>query len=81
MAFFKNFFVVIILVGILTRVANYFYGKILEKEVVAYLSFATVCFTILPFVAYFVGFDIAFAEYIIALIIWLLFDLLRAGGK
>ena len=77
MAFFKNFIVVVILVGILTRIALYLYTRKIKRDVSIFLAFFTVGIIILPIVSIFLGFDIAVSEYVVALIIWLVFDLIR----
>lgn len=79
MDFFKNFLVVIILMGILTRIALYFYLKSLKKEIAIFFAFFTIGFIFLPLISIIIGFDVAFFEYLVALIIWLLFDLLRVN--
>ncbi|NGX28138.1 MAG: hypothetical protein K940chlam1_00313 [Candidatus Anoxychlamydiales bacterium] len=77
MAFFKNFIVVVILIGILTRIALYLYTRKIRRDISIFLAFFTVGIIILPIVSIFLGFDIAVSEYVVALIIWLLFDLIR----
>lgn len=77
MAFFKNFIVVVILVGILTRIACYLYAKKVKKDVSVFLAFFTVGAIILPIVTIFLGFDIAISEYVVALVVWLVFDIIR----
>ncbi|NGX49201.1 MAG: hypothetical protein K940chlam5_00797 [Candidatus Anoxychlamydiales bacterium] len=77
MAFFKNFIVVVILVGILTRIALYLFSRKLKKDMAIFLAFFTVSVIILPIVSLTLGFDIAVSEYVVALVIWLLFDLMR----
>lgn len=77
MAFFKNFIVVVILIGILTRIALYLYSRKIKRNIAIFLAFFTVGIIILPIVSIFLGFDIAVSEYVVALIIWLLFDLIR----
>jgi len=81
MWFFKNFIVVVILVGLLTRIAFYFYKKKLKSEIAVFLTFFSVGIIILPIVSLTIGFDVAISEYVLALIIWLLFDLMRIGIK
>ncbi len=63
--------------GILTRIAIFFYFKKFKKDVSIFLSFFTVGVVLLPLISAFVGFDVAVSEYLVALIIWLLFDLMR----
>lgn len=77
MAFFKNFIVIVILVGILTRIALFLYMKKFKKDVAIFCTFFTVGIIVLPIVSLTIGFDIAVSEYVVALIIWLLFDLMR----
>ena len=77
MAFFKNFIIVVILVGILTRIALYLFSRKLKKDMAIFLAFFTVSVIILPIVSLTLGFDIAVSEYVVALVIWLLFDLMR----
>jgi len=77
MAFFKNFIVVVILVGILTRIAYYLYARKVKKDISVFLAFFTVGIIILPIVTIVLGFDVAISEYVVALIVWLLFDIMR----
>ena len=78
MVFFRNFFVALILCGILTRMASYFFRKSFKTVPCAYLSFFSVFVVILPIISFLVGFDIVIAEYVASLLIWLFYDLLRA---
>ncbi|HEU64938.1 MAG: hypothetical protein KR126chlam4_00573 [Candidatus Anoxychlamydiales bacterium] len=77
MALFKNFIIVVIVVGILTRIALYLYSRKFKKDMAIFLAFFTVSVIILPIVSLTLGFDIAVSEYVVALVIWLLFDLMR----
>jgi len=77
MVFFKNFIVVVILIGIFTRIALYFFSRKLKRELSIYLAFFTVGIIVLPIASITLGFDVAVSEYVVALIIWLLFDLIR----
>ena len=79
MAFFKNFIIVVILIGVCTRIALFFYMKKLKKDLAIFLTFFTVGIVILPIISLTIGFDIAISEYLLALFIWLLFDLMRLG--
>ncbi len=81
MDLFKNFIFVTIFIGVLTRIANFFFQKDLKRIISAYLSFFVVGIIIIPIAAYMVGLDVAASEYIIALIMWLIFDLIRADVK
>jgi len=80
MAIFKNFIIVVILVGLMTRLANHYYLKKMKRTPAAYLSFFSVGVIVLPIVSFAVGFDVTISEYVGALLMWLLFDLLRAGA-
>jgi len=77
MALFKNFIIVLIIVGILTRVALYLYSKKFNRDMSIFLTFFTISVIILPIVSLTLGFDVAVSEYVVALAIWLLFDLIR----
>lgn len=81
MDLFKNFIFVTIFIGVLTRIANFFFQKDLKRIVSAYLSFFVVGIIIIPIAAYMVGVDVAASEYVIALIMWLIFDLIRSDVK
>ncbi|HRW58765.1 MAG TPA: hypothetical protein P5048_04015 [Chlamydiales bacterium] len=43
----------------------------------AYTTFALVMMLFLPFISWVLGLDVAFAEYVPAAIVWLVFDLLH----
>jgi len=79
MGFLKNFIVVVVLIGIFTRIALFLYMKKVKKDVAVFLTFFTIGIILLPIVSLTIGFDIAVSEYVVALIIWLLFDLMRLG--
>ena len=81
MAFFQNFIVAVVIIGILTRVAELLFRKKFKKDISMYLSFLTIIIFIMPLVSIFIGFDIAISEYLIALLIWFLFDLMRISIK
>ena len=81
MDLFKNFIFVTIIIGVLTRVTNFFFQKDLKRIVSAYLSFFLVGIIVIPIATFLVGFDVAASEYLIALIIWLIFDLIRSDVK
>jgi len=80
MFIFTNFISVIIIIGILTRISNYFFYKKYKKMYI-YLSFLSTLIFILPLIAFFVGFDVVVSEYLLSLILWFLFDIVRKGGK
>jgi hypothetical protein len=78
MFLFKNFIVVVILVGIITRASFYFFSKKLasKKQAVYIGSLVSGLITCL-IAAPFVGFDIVVAEYVSSFVLWFVFDLLR----
>ncbi len=81
MAFFKNFIVVFVLMGICSRVVLFFYSKKIKKNIAIYFTFFTVNIFVIPIVSLTIGLDIAVSEYVVSLIIWLLFDLMRLSAK
>jgi hypothetical protein len=81
MFFFKNFIVVAILMGVLTRVGNFIFCKYVDRSIAICLSTITTGLLVFPFVAYFLGFDVLISEYVLSLIAWFFFDLLRKDVK
>ncbi len=79
MSFFRNIIVAFILVGLLTRILNYLFQKKMKMKPIsaAYTTFALVMMLFLPFISWVLGLDVAFAEYVPAAIVWLVFDLLH----
>ena len=81
-ALFSNFVFAIIFCFILTRIGKFFLNKLgLRREVICYLSSIIVAIIVLPFIIYFINFDIVIAEYVFALILCLVFDLLLSRIK
>ena len=82
MSIFKNFIVVIILVGVLTRIGNWFFCKhIYKKEVALYVSAISIGVFVCFLASFFLGFDIVISEYLIAFIVWFIFDLIKINNK
>ena len=82
MAILKNFIVVIILVGVATRISKYILSKYLkDSSAVIYVSSISTGILICSLASVFVGFGVVISEYLIAFIIWFIFDLLRSGEK
>lgn len=80
MAFFKNFFVVFILIGGITRLSNFLFQKYIEdKKIVIYVSSISTGLIICFIAAMVLGFDVVISEYLISFIIWFIFDLLKTG--
>jgi hypothetical protein len=82
MGIFKNFIVVVILVGIITRVFNHICSKYLKDEkTVIYVSSISSAILTCSLAGFFVGFDVVIAIYLISFIIWYTFDVIRLGAK
>lgn len=76
MHFFRDFVVVVIVVGVCLKVALWLYSKIMERKYAFYLSYVTVLVILGPIAVVLLGFDVAIAEFAITLIMWGIFDLL-----
>jgi hypothetical protein len=81
MAFFQNFLAAILIVGLLTRIAYFFFIKKLEKTQAIAVSFLTVGIFLFPIVSIFVSFDIALSKYLIAFLIWIIIDMMKISFK
>ena len=69
------------IVGIMTRTLNWaLHGKV-KRLFSYYLSFFISAALLIPVMAYLVGFDVMVAEYVVALILWLVFDLVKSPPK
>lgn len=73
-SYFYNFFSLIIITGIVTRILNYFLKKKLPDREAVNLSVFLALILMGPFVAYLLGFDVAIAEFAAALFIWTIID-------
>ena len=74
---FKNFIFIFMLTGALTRGAIYLLGRYLDKRHCAMLAFGLIGLIIIPLVSIYIGFDVAISEYLLAMIIWLVVDLMH----
>lgn len=81
MWFFKDILVAFIIVGLLTRVLAYFLRKKMEKKKACYWSIGLVAIITVPIVSATIGFDIAVAIYVFAIVIWVLIDILHMQVK
>ena len=82
MSIFKNFIVVVVMVGILTRIANYFFNKyIYKRETAICVSSITTGIIVCSIASAVIGFDVVISEYVIAFIMWFIFDLMRIDVK
>jgi len=79
MWFINNILFALVLIGLLTRLTNWFYRKRMTRIASAYLSFITVVLPIFIIMSLIVGVDHAIVKFISASILWLFFDLLRIG--
>ena len=77
MGFFKNFIVAMVLTFLVTRALNFLFLKRFRASQVAYISFFIGVLIFFPVISLTVGFDIAVYEYIAALVVWLIFDLIK----
>ena len=79
---FSNFIFAILFCFILTRIGNYFFKKLhIRYGLYIYLSPIIVTIVTLPFIAYFVGFDIVIVEYVFALNLCFVFDMLVGRAR
>lgn len=81
MAFFRDFLVLAVTIGIVTRLIIYFLKrKVSEKDAVS-IAFLATLVILGPIAVVILGFDVAIAEFTIALIAWYIYDLLRLQVK
>ena len=79
---FSNFIFAILFCFILTRIGNYFLKKLnIRYGLYIYLSPIIVTIITLPIISYFVGFDIVVVEYVFALILCFVFDMLVGRAR
>ena len=82
MYIFKNFIVVFIITGVVTRLINfYFKKKKFKREIYSYISFFIALIVITPITSLTIGFDVTVAIYFFSLIVWLIFDNIRANAQ
>ncbi len=77
MALFRDFLLIVILVGITTRLLTYLFKKKMGTRDAVSLSFFITLVIGGPIAILAVGFDVAIAEFTISLIGWYVYDLLR----
>jgi 4-hydroxybenzoate polyprenyltransferase len=80
MDFFRNFLVVILTVGLVTRLFFYIFRKRMDGKSATYVAFLTASLFLIPFYLSF-GFDVVIVEFLPAFFFWLGFDLLRLNVK
>ena len=80
-SFFKNFIVLIIIAGVITRILKYFLGKKMDQKSAAIAAALITLVVTGPIVVIFLGFDVAVTEYGVALFLWWLADLLWIDSK
>ena len=81
MGFLGDFLVVVLIIGIFTRLVIYFAKKKMELKAAIYFAHIFALILIGPIAVFVLGFDIAIAEVISALILWFLLDILWAENK
>ncbi len=73
----SDLFVALAICGCMTRLLNWaFKGKV-RRVTSYYLSFMISGLLLLPVMTYLVGFDVMVAEYILSLVLWLVYDLVK----
>lgn len=80
MFLFKNFIVIFILVGLLSRLLNFLFFRFFKINAI-YISYLCLIIVFCPLMAFFVGFDTAVSEYVPSILIWFFFDFIRKKGK
>jgi len=75
----SNLFVIFLIIGIISRFLDWLLFKYsnLEKKVSIYISMIITMIVTAPLVAIFVGFDVLISSYLLAILLWLLIDLVR----
>ena len=82
MGLFKNFLVVVIFVGTVTRAFNYILAKYIKDEkTMIYASSISSAILICSLAGLFVGFDVVVAIYLLSFILWFTYDSIRIGAK
>ena len=82
MGLFKNFLVVVIFAGIVTRASNYILAKyIKDKKTMIYASSISSAILTCSLAGIFVGFDVVVAIYLLSFILWFTYDIIRIGAK
>jgi uncharacterized membrane protein len=76
MSFFQNMIIAAVLTGTWTRISNWLLKKKVGPATAVYLSFWIGLIVFAPTISWIAGFDVLVAEYVIALIMWLLIDLI-----
>jgi hypothetical protein len=75
--FFSNFFVAILLTGVLSRFIFFLVKKKMPTNISCFVSFFISGIVLLIFIPIFVGFGVFVVEYLLSLIIWFVIDLIR----
>ncbi|KPK32960.1 MAG: hypothetical protein AMS24_02705 [Chlamydiae bacterium SM23_39] len=76
MFIFTNFISVTVIIGVLTRISNHFFCK-KYKKIYIYLTPFLIIIAVFPLASFIVGFDVVVSEYLLALILWFFFDMVR----
>ena len=79
MQIFSNLFFIFLIIGIISRVLDWLLFKYsnIEKKVSIYVAMIITILITAPLVAIFVGFDVLISSYLLAILLWLLIDLVR----
>ena len=76
MIFFRDIIIAVVITGVWTRISNWLLRKKVSKPTACYYSFWIALVIMAPIISWIAGFDVLVAEYVIALILWLLIDLI-----
>ena len=79
MAFFKNFIIIILIIGIISRGLNYLFIKLLPLKKKWIFALTIFCNIIIfcPIFAVYVGYDVIISEYLPAIILWGIYDYIK----
>jgi len=81
MQFFRDFIIVSVIVGITTRLGIWLFNKKLDEKTSMAISYFLTMVIIGPIAVVYLGFDVAIAEFVLSVIMWSIFDLLRIEYK
>jgi hypothetical protein len=83
MHIFRDLLVLVILTGIITRILIHFFKKNRKEKEAVHISYLITLIVMGPISILLLGFDVAIAEFSIALIVWYIYDILRlqVAGK
>ena len=81
MVFFLDILVLFILIGVVTQTILYFAKKKWEEKTAIIIAIVGSLILLGPIAVVVLGFDVAIAEFMLALIVWYIFDMIRLKPK